>query len=963
MKSKLFFISLVSVPFISFSQVSELDNNSTNTAHYLGWDGTSTIPLNIRHNRNDQRIDFFTNNILRMRINAGNATEPMTGASTAGFVGIGPCSKLFCRLTISNRTDTVVGGFRTWMQTGVFSHESTDNMYVGLRRNGVENRYDAIVSWSDDHSPLTRMDKLRFVFTGSPIGGSGTNPRSMNSVNGYEFMVMTPIPHITNSVGSPIGHIGMGPLFSDANLPQSRLHINAEDNLQAFTQISNEQTGIGPNDGLRMGIVGNAVANANGTALLYNQELRPLLLSSNANTNTINPTTGATNERLRITTIGTPTNLPGGGMDTYNPGGLAAENTRVSISHVSSSPVTRPLSLLHLGANSGTSAANTGWRSWMDVGTLSVQKVQHAYFGMGYQAPGATYQGVDLAWGAVGYVPENDLNNPMPLRFVFTSDLAGGGSPDYGQATGREVARMNSNGWMGIGNTAPKNRLEISTQNVNDPYWSNNNMTPGQVGSSGLRFTRMRSSNLAVENPGDGVLSVDADGNVIYVEDGGGCEWNESGNDLYMGIPGACHTGNTGIGALPANNTKLSVVQSTTQGNPTGIEVITTGNNIGLNPTNYGVRSTLSSPPNSISYGFFSEVSATDKVFGGEFHANVISSGSQASGIGCSGYATGNGSLINNTGVAGYAAAGQGNTGVSGTAIAGETSVGVNGTAYYGVTNYGVIANANQGSSNFGVFTTAPTNGTNDWAIWANGKTHCTSGFWSTSDQNLKQNINAIENPSQILSSINPTEYNFRSEEYPQMSLPAGVHYGVMAQELEEVLPGLVTEAIRPAEFDSLGNMISAAVQFKAVNYTELIPILIAGFKEQQSQIQSLQEQINGCCSAQGGADAQGMQTGGTPQHQQSVTLTNTDKPMLGFASPNPNKGEVAVDYYIPENTAGVSEVLFTDALGRPVQTVRITNKGNGRLNIDTANLAAGQYQYTLIVDGEIIATRKMIRE
>jgi hypothetical protein len=186
-----------------------------------------------------------------------------------------------------------------------------------------------------------------------------------------------------------------------------------------------------------------------------------------------------------------------------------------------------------------------------------------------------------------------------------------------------------------------------------------------------------------------------------------------------------------------------------------------------------------------------------------------------------------------------------------------------------------------------------------------------------------------------------------------------------MAQELEEVLPGLVTEATRPAEFDSLGNMISAAVQFKAVNYTELIPILIAGFKEQQAQIQSLQEQINGCCAANGtGAPSPaGMQLNNAPEYQQSVKLTNVDKPMLGFASPNPNKGEVFVDYYIPEGTNGTSEMLFTDAQGRPVQTVRINSNGNGRLNIDTTSLAAGQYQYTLIVDGEIIATRKMIRE
>lgn len=69
------------------------------------------------------------------------------------------------------------------------------------------------------------------------------------------------------------------------------------------------------------------------------------------------------------------------------------------------------------------------------------------------------------------------------------------------------------------------------------------------------------------------------------------------------------------------------------------------------------------------------------------------------------------------------------------------------------------------------------------------------------------------------------------------------------------------------------------------------------------------------------------------------------------------------MDYYLPESTSGVCEMLFTDALGRPVQTKRIHHKGNGRLNLDTTKLAVGQYQYTHIANGKVIATRKMVRE
>jgi hypothetical protein len=39
-----------------------------------------------------------------------------------------------------------------------------------------------------------------------------------------------------------IGNIGMGPRFSNANQPQSQLHINTENSVPAWMQISNQNT-------------------------------------------------------------------------------------------------------------------------------------------------------------------------------------------------------------------------------------------------------------------------------------------------------------------------------------------------------------------------------------------------------------------------------------------------------------------------------------------------------------------------------------------------------------------------------------------------------------------------------------------------------------------------------------------------------------------------------------------------
>jgi len=59
--------------------------------------------------------------------------------------------------------------------------------------------------------------------------------------------------------------------------------------------------------------------------------------------------------------------------------------------------------------------------------------------------------------------------------------------------------------------------------------------------------------------------------------------------------------------------------------------------------------------------------------------------------------------------------------------------------------------------------------------------------------------------------------YRWRTEEYPDRGFPTGRHYGVIAQELEKVLPESVKE-------DSGGD--------KAVAYTEIVSVLIEAVKE-----------------------------------------------------------------------------------------------------------------------------------
>ena len=94
------------------------------------------------------------------------------------------------------------------------------------------------------------------------------------------------------------------------------------------------------------------------------------------------------------------------------------------------------------------------------------------------------------------------------------------------------------------------------------------------------------------------------------------------------------------------------------------------------------------------------------------------------------------------------------------------------------------------------------------------------SEFNATSDKRLKENIQPLENSIDVLKNINPVKFSWK--ETGQTS------YGVIAQELEALLPELVKN----------GN------EYKSVSYIPLIALLIEAIKKHQEQIDELRNKI-----------------------------------------------------------------------------------------------------------------------
>jgi hypothetical protein len=322
------------------------------------------------------------------------------------------------------------------------------------------------------------------------------------------------------------------------------------------------------------------------------------------------------------------------------------------------------------------------------------------------------------------------------------------------------------------------------------------------------------------------------------------------------------------------------------------------------------------------------------------------------------------------------------NTGVLSDAIGGSVAFGVRASA-----------NADAGGLSYGIFSSAAPSGVTppagpNYAGFFDGDVVRTGSDNFTSDESLKENIEQIENSLAIISQLNPVTFEFNHNVNPQMHLAQGLQYGFIAQDVETVVPELVRDEVFPPIVDSLGNIVTPQVDFKSLNYQAFIPILTKGLQEQQAEIENLNNlvaskdsiindindrltQLENClgnllpllCQINNSAIQQN--DGATQSqliHSLNLELVDGENIVLEQNIPNPFAERTVINYYLPESV-GDAKIIFYNQEGRMIDEVKINERGNGRINVFGADLSKGVYSYTLICDGQVIATKKMVKQ
>ncbi len=111
------------------------------------------------------------------------------------------------------------------------------------------------------------------------------------------------------------------------------------------------------------------------------------------------------------------------------------------------------------------------------------------------------------------------------------------------------------------------------------------------------------------------------------------------------------------------------------------------------------------------------------------------------------------------------------------------------------------------------------------------------------SDERFKQNVKAFAPSLENVARLRPVEFEWRTEQFPERRFGSGRSYGLIAQEVEKVLPGLVTQdeqGFKAVKYSALPLLTLGALQELKAQKDELADLV----KAQQAQIKLLQEAV-----------------------------------------------------------------------------------------------------------------------
>lgn len=236
---------------------------------------------------------------------------------------------------------------------------------------------------------------------------------------------------------------------------------------------------------------------------------------------------------------------------------------------------------------------------------------------------------------------------------------------------------------------------------------------------------------------------------------------------------------------------------------------------------------------------------------------------------------------------------------------------------------------------------------TSGYQLDVNGTTRNLSGTWVTSDNRFKKNVTTLNGALGSIMKLNPVKYQYKDNivtinekgDTTKFNFSKGDQIGFLAQELEQVIPELVNT-------DNNG--------YKAVNYAQMVSVLVQGIKEQQVQIEKQNIKIEELTKQIAGSN-------NNNNNGNNTSSNKLDQSSLSQNTPNPFSETTIIKYHL-NNGAQSSTILIFDLNGTLLKTynLNVDNK-DGEIQINSGELKPGMFIYSLVVNNNEVDTKKMI--
>ena len=168
------------------------------------------------------------------------------------------------------------------------------------------------------------------------------------------------------------------------------------------------------------------------------------------------------------------------------------------------------------------------------------------------------------------------------------------------------------------------------------------------------------------------------------------------------------------------------------------------------------------------------------------------------------------------------------------------------------------------------------------------------------------------------------------------------VRYSLNPDQLKKVFPELVYE-------DNYGNV--------SINYVEMVPLLLQYTNELSAEVKELRAAL---------AEYTGDKTMMTEANKRTETTATalsdaeTDILSLDQNNPNPFSETTTIGVTVLE-TVKNAHIFIYDMSGKEIKRMEIAARGRTNVSVAGEDLISGMYLYSLIADGKVISTKRMI--